>query len=112
MFSEYNYLFGIPAGAFLASYGWAVHQGYPEVHQMAYLASSLCCVGALAGLSTQPTSRLGNALGMIGVSSGIAATIGAMSPSLPVLTQMFGAALGKLEPLVYVAEALRHRYLR
>jgi hypothetical protein len=34
---------------------------------------------------------------MIGVSSGIAATIGAMSPSLPVLTQMFGAALGKFE---------------
>jgi hypothetical protein len=49
---------------------------------------------------------------MIGVSSGIAATIGAMSPSLPVLTQMFGAALGKLETLICVAEALRHRYLR
>ena len=47
---EYNYLFGIPATAFLASYGWAVSQGYPEIHQMAYLASSLCCVGALAGL--------------------------------------------------------------
>lgn len=61
---------------------------------MTYLASSLCCVGALAGLSTQPTSRLGNALGMIGVSGGIAATVGALSPSMPVLTQMFGAALG------------------
>lgn len=91
---EYNYLFGIPGGAFLASYGWAVSQGYPEVHQMAYLASSLCCVGALAGLSTQPTSRLGNALGMIGVSGGIAATVGMMSPSLPVITQMICAAAG------------------
>merc|ERR1739844_575278 len=64
---EHNYLYGIPAATFLASYGWAVSQGYPEVHQMAYLASSLCCVGALAGLSSQPTARLGNALGMIGV---------------------------------------------
>lgn len=85
---EHNYLYGIPAGAFLASYGWAVSQGYPEVHQMAYLTSSLCCIGALAGLSTQPTARLGNALGMIGVSSGIAATLGLLAPSQPVLAQM------------------------
>ena len=34
--------------------------GYPEIHQMAYLASSLCCIGALAGLSSQSSSRLGN----------------------------------------------------
>lgn len=33
--------------------------GYPEIHQMAYLASSLCCIGALAGLSSQSSSRLG-----------------------------------------------------
>merc|ERR1719264_891419 len=65
---EYNHLYGIPAATFLASYAYAVAQGYPEVHTMGYLASSLCCVGALAGLSSQPTARLGNALGMIGVS--------------------------------------------
>ena len=85
---EYNYLYGIPAATFLASYGWAVSQGYPEVHQMAYLASSLCCVGALAGLSSQPTARLGNALGMIGVTGGVAATLGQLMPSHPVLAQM------------------------
>ena len=56
-------------------------KGYPEVHQMAYLTSSLCCIGALGGLSAQPTARLGNALGMIGVSSGIAATLGLLQPS-------------------------------
>merc|ERR1712168_643307 len=85
---EYNYLYGIPAATFLASYGWAVSQGYPEVHQMAYLSSSLCCVGALAGLSSQPTARLGNALGMIGVTGGVAATLGQLMPSHPVLAQM------------------------
>merc|ERR1711963_363024 len=90
---EYNYLYGIPAATFLASYGWAVSQGYPEVHQMAYLASSLCCVGALAGLSSQPTARLGSALGMIGVSGGVAATLGQLMPSHPVLAQM-GIAAG------------------
>merc|ERR1711963_1218346 len=90
---EYNYLYGVPAAAFLSSYGWAVSQGYPEVHQMAYLASSLCCVGALAGLSSQPTARLGNALGIIGVSGGVAATLGQLMPSHPVLAQM-GIAAG------------------
>merc|ERR550534_944342 len=63
-------------------------QGYPEVHQMAYLASGLACIGALGGLSAQPTARLGNALGMIGVSSGVAATLGLLQPSPEVLTQM------------------------
>jgi len=91
---EYNYLYGIPGAAFLASYGWAVTQGYPEVHQMAYLASSLCCVGALAGLSAQPTARVGNALGMIGVAGGVSATLGTLLPSHPVLAQMGMAAGG------------------
>jgi NAD(P) transhydrogenase len=31
---EYNYLYGVPAAAFMASYGYAISQGYPEVHQM------------------------------------------------------------------------------
>merc|ERR1711953_621342 len=90
---EHNYLYGIPATAFLASYGYAVAQGYPEVHQMAYLSSGLCCIGALGGLSAQPTARLGNALGIIGVSSGIAATLGIVQPNPEVLGQMIGTAV-------------------
>jgi len=89
---EYNSLLGIPAATFLASYGYAVSQGYPQSHQMAYLASSLCCVGALGGLSAQPTARLGNALGMMGVTGGIAATLGLLQPSNEVLAQMIGTA--------------------
>ncbi|XP_043220707.1 NAD(P) transhydrogenase, mitochondrial-like [Amphibalanus amphitrite] len=85
---EYNYLYAVPAAGFLGGYGAAVSQGYPEIHQMAYLAASLCCVGALGGLSTQKTARLGNTLGMIGVSGGIAATLGILQPTTPVLTQM------------------------
>lgn len=57
---------------------------------MAYLASSLCCVGALAGLSSQKTSRLGNTLGIIGVSGGIVSTLGYLAPSSEVLMQMAG----------------------
>merc|ERR1719331_2311695 len=54
---EYRAMMGIPAATFLAAYGYAVSQGYPEVHQMAYLASGLSCIGALGGLSSQPTAR-------------------------------------------------------
>merc|ERR1711962_639380 len=90
---EHTMLMGIPAATFLGAYGYAMSQGYPEVHQMAYLASSLCCIGALGGLSAQPTARLGNALGMIGVSTGIAATLGLIQPSPEVLCQMIGTGV-------------------
>ncbi|CAH2099812.1 unnamed protein product [Euphydryas editha] len=89
---EYGYLYSIPAAALLGGYLTTAMQGYPEVHQMAYLASSLCCVGALAGLSSQKTARKGNYLGMIGVSGGIAATLGLLTPSAEVLAQMLGVA--------------------
>ena len=56
-------MMGIPAVAFLAAYGYAVSQSNPEVHQMAYLTSGLCCIGALGGLSAQPTARLGTYIG-------------------------------------------------
>merc|ERR1712241_1377877 len=91
---EHPMLMGIPAATFLGAYGYAMSQGYPEVHQMAYLASGLACIGALGGLSAQPTARLGNALGMIGVSSGVAATLGLLQPSPEVLTQMAICAAG------------------
>ncbi|XP_050068389.1 NAD(P) transhydrogenase, mitochondrial-like [Anopheles maculipalpis] len=89
---EHNYLYGIPAALFLGGYGVGALQNLPEIHQMAYLASSLCCIGALVGLSSQKTSRLGNALGMMGVTGGIAATLGHMAPSTEVLMQMGGVA--------------------
>lgn len=66
-----------------------------------YLGSGLFCVGALAGLSNQKTARLGNALGMMGVTGGIAATLGALQPSPELLAQMsaamaVGGTAGKL----------------
>ncbi|KAK7091447.1 NAD(P) transhydrogenase, mitochondrial-like [Littorina saxatilis] len=86
---EYNMLYGIPAATFLAGYGYLAQSGnYPDIHQMAYLAASLCCVGALTGLSSQKTSRIGNVLGMIGVSSGVAATLGLLKPNAEVFAQM------------------------
>jgi len=86
---EYNSLYGLAGLSFLGGYGYLASTGlYPDIHNMTYLAASLCCVGALTGLSSQKTSRLGNALGIIGVSSGIVATLGIIQPTAEVFTQM------------------------
>uniref|UniRef100_A0A667G8Q7 proton-translocating NAD(P)(+) transhydrogenase n=1 Tax=Lynx canadensis TaxID=61383 RepID=A0A667G8Q7_LYNCA len=87
---EYNYLYLLPAGTFVGGYLAALYSGY-NIEQIMYLGSGLCCVGALAGLSTQGTARLGNALGMIGVAGGLAATLGGLNPSPELLAQMSGA---------------------
>merc|ERR1711988_420457 len=108
---EHTMLMGIPAATFLGAYGYAMSQGYPEVHQMAYLASGLACIGALGGLSAQPTARLGNALGMIGVSSGVAATLGLLQPSpevLPQLVAAFHSLVGMAAMLTCFATYLDH----
>ncbi|EDO29891.1 predicted protein [Nematostella vectensis] len=90
---EYTYMYAIPGAAVIGGYALAKHAGYAEIDQLAYLVSSLCCVGALGGLSTQSTCRQGNALGIIGVGTGMVATIGSLNPNLDVLTQM-GAMMG------------------
>ncbi|XP_056146916.1 NAD(P) transhydrogenase, mitochondrial [Lampris incognitus] len=87
---EYNYLYMLPTGVFVGGYAAALQAGY-NIEQMMYLGSGLCCVGALAGLSNQSTARLGNALGMMGVAGGIAATLGALKPSPELLAQMSAA---------------------
>jgi len=66
---------------------------------MAYLASSIFCILSLGGLSSQRSARLGNALGMVGVATGIAATLGAVTVIPSVYAQMaavtaLGGALG------------------
>lgn len=87
---EYNYLYALPGVGFLGGYLAAHMQGYPDILQMGYLAASLCCVGALTGLASQKTSRQGNGLGMIGVSTGIITTLASLGVSNEVLTQMLG----------------------
>ncbi|KAH3898330.1 hypothetical protein DPMN_022558 [Dreissena polymorpha] len=82
-------MYGVPALGFVGGYGTlAVSGAYPDIHQMTYLAALLCCVDALTGLSSQTTCRLGNSLGMIGVSSGLAATVGILAPTPESFAQM------------------------
>ncbi|XP_050419824.1 NAD(P) transhydrogenase, mitochondrial-like [Adelges cooleyi] len=98
---EYNSLYLIPASVFLGGYTWGVMNGLPEIHNFASLGSSLCCIAALAALSSQKTARFGNNLGMIGVGGGIASTLGYIAPSTEILAQMIactaiGGALGSV----------------
>ena len=67
--------------------------GYPEMTNMAYLASSGLCIGAIACLSNQKTARTGNALGLMGVTGGIAATLGAIGGDVPLYGQIAGKHL-------------------
>jgi H+-translocating NAD(P) transhydrogenase len=86
-------LYFIPGASSIGLYAWANQQGYHDINDLAYLAASLCCVGALGGLSNQTTARLGNSLGIIGVSLGLAATLGAIKLDTPLITQI-GATMG------------------
>jgi NAD(P) transhydrogenase len=61
---EYMGLYAVPAAATFGAYGYGMMNGYTDVTNLTYLASSLCCVGALGALSNQKTARLGNSLGI------------------------------------------------
>ena len=60
--------------------------------QAGYLASSILCIGSLSGLASQATARQGNILGMLGVSSGILASLAAVGFPPDVLIQFAGVA--------------------
>lgn len=64
---EYNALYFIPASVFFGGYTWGVMNDLSEIHNFASLGSSLCCVGAIASLSSQKTARFGNNLGIVSI---------------------------------------------
>ena len=88
-------LYAVPLVTALGAYAAAVATGLagPALHTTAGLASALCCIGAIGGLSSQKTARAGNALGCIGVSLGIAATLGGLVTQ-GVVTQALATQMG------------------
>lgn len=61
--------------------------------QAGYLVSSVLCIGSLSGLASQATARMGNMLGMLGVGSGVLASLLACGFPPEVLVQFGGLAL-------------------
>jgi len=54
---------------------------------MGYLTASLCAIGGITGLASQATARFGNALGIIGILTGVTTALCALNFPAPLLTQ-------------------------
>jgi len=54
---------------------------------MGYLAASLSCIGGITGLASQATARVGNALGIMGISTGVLTALCYLNFPAPLLTQ-------------------------
>lgn len=89
---EYSWLYGVPAVVFTGALLTAASTGMAGLVQAGYLTSSMLCIGSLAGLSSQVTARQGNALGILGVLSGILASLLAVGFPPALLTQFIGVA--------------------
>lgn len=78
--------------------------------QAGYLVSSVLCIGSLTGLASQATARMGNMLGMLGVGSGVLASLLAVGFEPQVLAQFGGlAAVGSIAGMVFVLGVLSGR---
>jgi NAD(P) transhydrogenase len=98
---EYPWLYAIPAAVFGGGYIYAASTGMAGLVQAGYLVSSILCMTSLSGLASQLTARRGNYLGILGVASGILASLAAVGLSTETLTQ-FGilATMGSVIGMV------------
>jgi NAD(P) transhydrogenase len=80
---EYNHYYLLPgAAAVLGSTAWFASGMAPASLAPALaLGSALGCVGGISCLSSQSTARLGIAVGLSGIGTGIAATLAYMHPA-------------------------------
>lgn len=103
---EYPWLYAIPATLFGGGFIAAAATGTAGLVQAGYLISSVLCIGSLSGLASQATARMGNMLGILGVGTGVLASLAAVGFSPEVLTQFtglaaIGAIAGKLS-IIYI----------
>ena len=98
---EHNYLYAIPGALSAVALLDAFYGGISSVYQMGYLTASLCCIGSITGLASQATARIGAALGIIGISTGVITALCALNFPTPLLTQaLFLLGAGGIAGLV------------
>ncbi|OAG03291.1 NAD(P) transhydrogenase mitochondrial precursor [Paraphaeosphaeria sporulosa] len=90
--AEFPWLYAIPALLFGGGYVAAASTGMSGLVQAGYLVSSILCVSSLSGLASQVTARRGNLFGILGVFSGLLASLLAVGFAPDVLTQFAGLA--------------------
>ncbi|SPQ21570.1 a51a33ae-3ba4-44a4-ad1a-d0b081f11a55 [Thermothielavioides terrestris] len=94
---EYPWLYAIPGVLFGGGFIAAASTGAAGLVQAGYLLSSVLCISSISGLASQATARMGNMLGILGVGSGVLASLLAVGFSPEVLTQFGGlAAIGSI----------------
>lgn len=98
---EYPLLYAIPAVLFGGGFIAAASTGMAGLVQAGYLVSSILCMTSLSGLASQATARRGNYLGILGVFTGILASLAVVGFTPEVLTQFTGlATVGTIAGLV------------
>lgn len=90
---EYPWLYAVPGILFGGGYLAAASTGMAGLVQAGYLVSSVLCISSISGLSAQNTARQGNLLGILGVGSGVLASLAAVGFPPAVLAQ-FSAVAG------------------
>lgn len=91
--TEYPWLYAVPGVLFGGGYLAAAATGMAGLVQAGYLVSSVLCISSISGLSAMNTARQGNLLGILGVGSGVLASLAAVGFSPAVLAQ-FGVLAG------------------
>ncbi|KAI0374876.1 PNTB-domain-containing protein [Pilatotrama ljubarskyi] len=89
---EYAWLYGIPAIIYTGGFLFAASTGMSGLVQAGYLTSSVLCISSISGLASQTTARQGNILGILGVGSGILASLAAVGFPPEVLAQFAAVA--------------------
>lgn len=111
---EFYHYYGIPAATTLGLYGIGRLTGkFPEIDAAAGTLSGLLCIGGIAGLASQATSRLGAVSGQVrrilvisvvltlintnfmtvmqaGVTLGVVSTMGHLAPSFGTASSLIG----------------------
>ncbi|CAL5871427.1 uncharacterized protein PFLUO_LOCUS5677 [Penicillium psychrofluorescens] len=89
---EYPWLYAIPAVVFGGGFIAAASTGMAGLVQGGYLVSTILCMASISGLASQQTARRGNIFGILGVVSGILASLYAVGFSSETLAQFTAVA--------------------
>ena len=89
---EYPWLYAVPGALFGTGFVLAASTGVGGLVQAGYLVSSILCMSSIACLGAQNTARQGNLLGILGVGSGVLASLVAVGFPPDVLMQFAGVA--------------------
>ncbi|KAJ5737663.1 uncharacterized protein N7483_002788 [Penicillium malachiteum] len=89
---EYPWLYAVPAVVFGGGFIAAASTGMSGLVQAGYLISTILCMSSISSLASQQTARRGNILGILGVVSGILASLAAVGFTPETMAQFAGVA--------------------